>query len=652
MGNLLSTRASSHSLLTSHDQVDQPYHLVPLVTSDVDLEKCANQLASMIRRMDPQVDVSAFFATLHSVGGVIAGSAVVQCLLDVVWPESDLDIWVPAVLGSSKTHTANEKDNLDHTLVIGKSHPLLQPFCKLFDPSWSLQQSGQYPTGGYNYHRLRRAIEIVVTVGTQVQVIGLRRSTAFALASFDFEALQLAFDGRKFLQLQTSEHKEAPFRQLLQRRLQLSPVAITLQNSHDEWLRTCERMAKYAHRGFNVEWSLPAVQKVVRVFQKALDEAWLFPIELTERWNVWQTSIMEASITYEPVWIDTGCMDNALDAQCMRVKYKGMSWYCMTPKYVAARRHQMMRVETTTSVDDTLVRCFGLSSDQCKQHKHCGWHQVPECVGNTCTSVCRPRDLLLPVHVNFLDRRGVLGRYLNLRRWAQEIDAVDVVFPHALVLEPSRKPRLQYFPGGLLCASQAKFYKNWTDMETRALRLKTFAVLRVTYRFNRILEDIDILGQEDLGEAMHVVAVFLFRDTIDVAWRLNVVDPNNDQAHTAGVVRRILPILEAVGIAAQTVDYDDEQNPWTEDGVKVNCCFTKAFTTSTDRTSGLCFIGLCWNLALVLFVLQSKGDKPIVCGTDIYKAIKKGEEIVVQALRHQKQRKAQKFFEEIIALMD
>jgi hypothetical protein len=257
-----------------------------------------NKLISLFKfEQDIQQDIQQDLQNWHtqlkealiSSKAVIAGSAIMQSVLNVDWDDSDIDIWLPI------DSQASPIDSFCKAIKILKcipGHYYIPKIIKLcprnrnyaFMPIETYQRLSTYVTYIMTMHHknnLKKAIQIIFVKTTIEEVI----------ASFDIIASQIWYNGKEFRQIlpgqlgdnnipmseiiidgvPSTNQIENPISQLINKTIQMSAIALELQSPF-EWIRTIIRIEKYNTRFGATLISIEEKQSIVKSIIAKIDE--------------------------------------------------------------------------------------------------------------------------------------------------------------------------------------------------------------------------------------------------------------------------------------------------------------------------------------------------------------------------------------------
>lgn len=177
-------------------------------------------------------DADLFFEKLDEMGGCIAGSFVLESIINKTFPRpyrSDIDIWIPHTQSPFSLFGFFKKYNFRRQPRNAKPE-----YTRMFD-----QIDGMYIVSPKDSFKNLKHIQIIaVKDKTRGQVV----------EGFDLTCVQTFFTNGK-VYAKDSLLKEIEGEK---KTTGVSPVALQSQ-SYMEWLRTLSRIDKYMHRGFQVD---------------------------------------------------------------------------------------------------------------------------------------------------------------------------------------------------------------------------------------------------------------------------------------------------------------------------------------------------------------------------------------------------------------
>lgn len=193
-------------------------------------DPAVTNIAALVRNQMNGMDFDTLVEILKESGGVIAGSSVMQSLLNVSWDNIDIDLWIPS-------HEEGRLDGLQElTLLLNRS---------------GYTQKVEQNTDREQYKRFEDYVESITTFfgGTNrcdVQIIKLRRGQNIRqmVKSFDIVASQFFFDGVRIIEVGENSRDD-----LWNGTITFSKEVLKIQ-ALPEWLRTIRRVKKYMSRGF------------------------------------------------------------------------------------------------------------------------------------------------------------------------------------------------------------------------------------------------------------------------------------------------------------------------------------------------------------------------------------------------------------------
>lgn len=187
-------------------------------------------------------DMTKFNKALIDTGAVIAGSAVMQSVLNVRWENSDIDIWLPVGGGQSIKN-------------LGKAGPILQALPNTYFMPSIIKMCPRGANDSYirygDYARLKKFVSHVMTIknffngsySKIIQIMFVKTSIRDVISSFDFNESHMYYDGKNLVT------KGNTISMLLKKKFHMSDIALEMQTLY-EWIRTFKRIEKYENRGF------------------------------------------------------------------------------------------------------------------------------------------------------------------------------------------------------------------------------------------------------------------------------------------------------------------------------------------------------------------------------------------------------------------
>ena len=180
-----------------------------------------------------------FGNVLQASSAVVAGSFPLQMIMNVVWSDSDVDIWTSSRRGV--------KNLISYFLQLDYELP---------SQLGTESLSEDYLRFGSTVKNIHFLHHIQKAKFPRVQIIVLRtyedqKDTIYPILSavnnFDIDACKVIFDGQKFLTMFDLTY-------LPEKETSIGMQAIETQSPF-EWLRTLKRIHKYQDRGFKFNWT-------------------------------------------------------------------------------------------------------------------------------------------------------------------------------------------------------------------------------------------------------------------------------------------------------------------------------------------------------------------------------------------------------------
>lgn len=241
--------------------------LTPKAKQPWDTDEVRERLLQNLSRAfhTTEKEAEKFAKMLRKSGGVIAGSCVLEAILNVHWEGSDVDIWMPHS-GKSPNHpgrvalggmvkwfkdhgyTSIRPDNVESP-VYQRLHAYVQTIYHLGAANNSIDR---YLGGWWTPKSKRRHMHTLPDTPKtlkNVQILTARedKTVVDVVRSFDLVALQFYFDGKSIKAAHPdaydSLHGEGGGR--------ISKVALHEQGPA-EWARTFVRLVKYSKRGIKL----------------------------------------------------------------------------------------------------------------------------------------------------------------------------------------------------------------------------------------------------------------------------------------------------------------------------------------------------------------------------------------------------------------
>lgn len=194
-------------------------------------------MSSHLNSMDPTL-LSSFLIETNS---FLAGSFVVQAVLDVIWDNSDIDIWMP--------HFNSWKH-------INRIHALLKVHGFVFDcyECHGNFDSADSKSRSFDTHIINEDYRVMsyhgacqnTTKFVKVIIMPADKSFQEIVVAFDILATQLFYDGSSILYF---NHNTLP--NIIERRIQFSHECLDHEQIRD-WWRTFLRVFIYMQRGFTI----------------------------------------------------------------------------------------------------------------------------------------------------------------------------------------------------------------------------------------------------------------------------------------------------------------------------------------------------------------------------------------------------------------
>jgi hypothetical protein len=210
---------------------------------------------------------NALKEALISSNAVIAGSAIMQSVLNVDWNDSDIDIWLPIDSEASPIDSFCKAIKILKCIPGHYYIPKIIKMCPRNNGFMSIE----------TYQRLSTYVTYIMTMHHRqnskkaIQIICVKTTIAEVIASFDIIASQIWYNGKEFMQILPGQlgtnnipmseqitdgeiviepdmsQNVKPINQLINKQIKMSTIALELQSPF-EWIRTIIRIEKYKTR--------------------------------------------------------------------------------------------------------------------------------------------------------------------------------------------------------------------------------------------------------------------------------------------------------------------------------------------------------------------------------------------------------------------
>ena len=210
---------------------------------------------------------NALKEALISSNAVIAGSAIMQSVLNVDWNDSDIDIWLPIDSEASPIDSFCKAIKILKCIPGHYYIPKIIKMCPRNNGFMSIE----------TYQRLSTYVTYIMTMHHRqnskkaIQIICVKTTIPEVIASFDIIASQIWYNGKEFMQIlpgqlgtnnipisenitdgeivieQDMSQNVKPINQLINKQIKMSTIALELQSPF-EWIRTIIRIEKYKTR--------------------------------------------------------------------------------------------------------------------------------------------------------------------------------------------------------------------------------------------------------------------------------------------------------------------------------------------------------------------------------------------------------------------
>lgn len=191
-------------------------------------------IATLLRTRMNGTTIEEMNYVLWSTDAVIAGSSVIQSILNLSWENINVDLWLPA----------SEFNSLRTIQELLYKHGYNYQSTKIVE----------------NCRELYRYVHTITTffggskrLAVQIMHVHSGVTTKDVVESFDIRATQFLYDGHQIVEVGDDSLDE-----LITGTMKFSDAALNSGDTH-EWIRTIERVKKYASRGFRLpssdEWN-------------------------------------------------------------------------------------------------------------------------------------------------------------------------------------------------------------------------------------------------------------------------------------------------------------------------------------------------------------------------------------------------------------